>query len=109
MFSQVFIRSTTCLLNSTVCRCHFAIFAILPPFAAKCVSSACLTLRVHSTSRPLSHFAPISVPHGTLRCCRPLFRRNRDSSGPSWGRRRDFGAVAKRPSECFALHYVELP
>src|SRR6266851_10336992 len=35
MFSQVFIRSTTCRLNSTVCRRHFAILAILPPFAAK--------------------------------------------------------------------------
>jgi hypothetical protein len=38
MFSQVFIRSTTCRLNSTLCRRHFAILAplaILPPFAYK--------------------------------------------------------------------------
>src|SRR5688572_30724378 len=48
MFSHVFIRSTTCRLNSTVCRRHFAILAILPPFAAKCVFSACLNLGVQS-------------------------------------------------------------
>src|SRR6266566_405296 len=51
MFSQIFIRSTTCRLNSTLCRRHFAILAllvILPPFAAKCVFSACLTLGVQS-------------------------------------------------------------
>src|SRR5436853_5664591 len=53
MFSQIFIRSTTCRLNSTLCRRHFAILAllaILPPFAAKCVFSACLTLGVQSIS-----------------------------------------------------------
>jgi hypothetical protein len=35
-------------LNSTVCRRHFAILAILPPFNAKCVFSACPRIRVHS-------------------------------------------------------------
>src|SRR5450756_614988 len=49
MFSQVFIRSTTWRLNSTVCRRHFAILAILPPFDAKCVYSPCLTFGVQST------------------------------------------------------------
>jgi hypothetical protein len=42
------MRSTTCRLNSTVCRRHFAILAILPPFAAKCVFSACLSFGVQS-------------------------------------------------------------
>src|ERR1035441_4812526 len=50
MFSQVFIRSTTWRLNSTVCRRHFAILAKLPPFDAKCVYSPCLTLGVQSIS-----------------------------------------------------------
>src|SRR5437879_1667121 len=35
MFSQVFIRSTACRLNSTVCRRHFAILAIVPPIRCK--------------------------------------------------------------------------
>src|ERR1035438_9979721 len=51
MFSQVFIRSTTWRLNSTVCRRHFAILAKLPPFDAKCVYSPCLTLGVQSTRK----------------------------------------------------------
>src|SRR5437879_10736442 len=53
MFSQVFIRSTTCRLNSTLCRRHFAILAILSPFAAKCVFSACLTFGVQSIRNSL--------------------------------------------------------
>src|SRR5437016_5975782 len=57
MFSQVFIRSTTCRLNSTVCRRHFAILPIVPPFAAKCVFWACLKNGVHS----ISHLSLIRV------------------------------------------------
>src|SRR6266404_1001317 len=34
-FSQVFICSTTCRLNSTLCRRHFRFLAIWPPFAVK--------------------------------------------------------------------------
>jgi len=34
--------------NSKLCRRHFAILAILSPFAAKCVFSACLTFGVQS-------------------------------------------------------------
>jgi hypothetical protein len=49
--SQVFIRSTTWRLNSTVCRRHFAILAILSPFAAQCVFSACLKNGVQSIGR----------------------------------------------------------
>src|SRR5437899_8178191 len=56
MFSQVFIRSTACRLNSTLCRRHFFILAILPPFDAKCVFSPCLTFGVHSTGPRLSVF-----------------------------------------------------
>src|SRR5579872_116843 len=48
MFSQVFMRSTAWRLNSTVCRRHFRILAILPPFAAKCVFLPCLSFGVHS-------------------------------------------------------------
>lgn len=45
---HVFMRSTTCRLNSKVCRRHFAIFAIVPPLPAKCLFSACLTSGVQS-------------------------------------------------------------
>ena len=60
MFWQVFIRSTTCRLNSTVCRRHFAFFAICsPPFDAKCVYSECLTLGVQSIT-------PSSTQHASI-------------------------------------------
>src|SRR5271157_6259128 len=67
MFWQVFIRSTTCRLNSTVCPRHFFILAILPPFDAKCVYSRCLKIGVHSIKKQRSYpCASVSIRGSVL-------------------------------------------
>ena len=73
MFSQVFIRSTTWRLNSSVCRRHFRILAIVPPFAEKCVFLPCLNFGVHSI-RPRK-IPRMSDPRAA-RTCDPMRRRS---------------------------------
>src|SRR5437016_2326853 len=105
MFSQIFIRSTTCRLNSTLCRRHFAILAllvILPPFAAKCVFSACLTLGVQSIrkmekadgSRSGAEPGPFGV--GSLFGSGPANPGHASQCGSAEFLRSDFGRIPSR-------------